>query len=135
MKRPAGFTLLEVLIATSIAAAAIVGVLELFSGSSHLARASVRQTDAMLLAQSLLDRAIWRSDLDEVPDGGERGPSRWTIEVEPYEPRLGHPEGAPSRENESELYELRRVRVTVEWGPPADPRAIELATVRLMERF
>ncbi|RMF21747.1 MAG: prepilin-type N-terminal cleavage/methylation domain-containing protein [Deltaproteobacteria bacterium] len=135
MRKSAGFTLLEVLIAVSVAAIGIVGVLELFSGSSHLARASVRQTDALVLARGVMDETLWRSDLEDGAESGSEGPFRWHVEVEPYEPRLGAPEGEETRENVSNDYELKRVRVRVEWGPPSSPQSVELVSLRVMELF
>ncbi len=135
MKARDGFTLLEVLIATSVAAIGIVGVLELFSGSAHLARASVRQTDALVLAQAVMDEALWRSDLEDGGESGSEGPFRWHIEIEPYDPRLGAPDGEQVRENVSNDYELKRVRVTVDWGQPGSSQSVELTSLRIMERF
>jgi prepilin-type N-terminal cleavage/methylation domain-containing protein len=48
-----GFTLLEVMIAVSIAAIGIVSLLELFGGSMRLARAASDQTKAIVIASSV----------------------------------------------------------------------------------
>jgi len=130
-----GFTVLEVLIATSVAAVGIVGVLELFSGSARLARAAVRQTDALVLARAVMDEALWRSDLEDGGENGSEGPFRWHVEIEPYDPRLGVPEGEQVRENVSNDYELKRVQVTIEWGQPGSSRSVQLSSLRIMERF
>ena len=135
MKGRSGFTLLEVLIATSIAAVGIVGLLELFSGSSHLARASIKQTRALLLARSLMDSALWRADLERGESRDANDEFRWQVKIEPYEPRLGAPDNAESRENVSDSYELKRVRVRVEWGDPGQAHRVSLSSVRIMELF
>ena len=77
MSRNRGFTLLEVMLAVSIAAIGIVSLLELFGGSMRLARVSSDQTRAVVLASSLMDQALWRAELPERDFSGEDGAYRW----------------------------------------------------------
>ena len=53
-----GFTLLEVVIAAAVMAVGVAAALELFTGSLRLAGASTRQTDALVLARSLIDEMV-----------------------------------------------------------------------------
>ena len=130
-----GFTLLEVLIASAIAAVGIVAVLELFSGSSRLAGNSSEQTLAIAVARSVIDQALWQSDLDDQTQSGSFERFRWTLSVEPYDPVLGRGEDDEESE-ESEDYELKLIRVTVAWESFAGrEKSIVLSSARIMEAF
>ena len=72
----------------AISAVGIVALLELFSGSVRLAGASARQTEALAVARSVLDRHLWKADLEDTDDSGQWGEYRWHVEVRPMEPQL-----------------------------------------------
>jgi type II secretion system protein I len=130
-----GFTLLEVLIATSIAAVGIVAVLELFAGSTRLAGNSSEQTLAISVARSVMDQALWQGDLDSQSLSGEFDKYRWSLTVEPVEPQLGSGE-EEERPNESQDYELKRIVVTVDWPSLGGrEKSLTLESARIMEAF
>jgi prepilin-type N-terminal cleavage/methylation domain-containing protein len=134
----AGFTLLEVMIATAISAVGIVSLLELFSGSTRLVGASAEQTEAVIVARSIMDAALWQSDLDASDEAnGHSGKYRWRIEIFDYDAQLGvTAESEMGLEKESEDYELKEILVSVAWQTPGGrERSIELNSVRLMEQF
>ncbi len=134
----AGFTLLEVMIATAISAIGIVSLLELFSGSTRLVGASAEQTEAVIVARSIMDAALWQSDLDASDEAsGESGKYRWRIEIYDYQPQLGGTvDQEMELENESEDYELKEILVSVDWETPGGvARGLRLNSVRLMEQF
>lgn len=135
MSEQRGFTLLEVLVASSIAAIGIVTVLELFAGSSRLAGASTRQSEALITARSVMDQALWQADLDDGLTQDTWGDYAWTLEVRPIEPQLGSTEENP-RENESDDYELKEIVVTVRWNVARGvEKSVTLSSARIMEQF
>jgi prepilin-type N-terminal cleavage/methylation domain-containing protein len=134
MRRAHGFTLLEVMIAVSIAAIGIVSLLELFGGSMRLARISAEQTRAVVLASSLMDQALWRAELPERDFEGDEGDFRWHMTIEAVDPQLGATEEEPLEE-QSEDYELYEVAVWVEWGGAQTPKSVVLKSLRVMEKF
>jgi prepilin-type N-terminal cleavage/methylation domain-containing protein len=133
-----GFTLLEVMIAVSISAIGIVSLLELFGGSMRLARLSSEQTEAMAIASSVMDRALWRAELPEreFEDVIERESTsyRWTMVIEAVDPTFGSSEEEPL-EDISDDYELYEITVQVAWGESDPPKSIVLKSLRVMERF
>lgn len=133
----AGFTLVEVMIATAIAAIGIVSLLELFSGSTRLVGVSAEQTEALIVARSIMDAALWQADVDESDQSsGSYGNYRWEIEVYELEPQLGQVEGEEQEpETLSEDFELKEIRVRVSWPTPSGDRSIQLETARVMESF
>ena len=133
--RERGFTLLEVMVAVAISAVAIVSVLELFAGSTRLARVSVRQTEALVVARALLDQQLWPVEIEDGEQSGTEGHLRYRVLVEPVAPALGVPEDEEGPEEESEDYELKRIDVVVSWDTPAGEKSVALSTARLVELF
>jgi prepilin-type N-terminal cleavage/methylation domain-containing protein len=129
-----GFTLLEVMIAVSIAAIGIVSLLELFGGSMRLARAASDQTKAIVIASSVMDSVLWKPELPEGGDAGDIGDYHWVMDVRPVDPELGSTADEPL-EDISESYELYEITIEVSWGQSDTPRQIRLRSRRLMERF
>ena len=135
-----GFTLIEVLVATSVAAIGIVAVLELFSGSTRLAGAAVDQTQALAIGRSVMDQALWRVDLDEGTERGDVEEYHWTREVLPLEPSLGRSDKDDShlgkKDEESDDFELKEILVVVTWKNAGGiEKEIRLSSARLMEKF
>jgi len=135
-----GFTLIEILVATSVAAIGIVAVLELFSGSTRLAGAAVDQTQALAVGRSVMDQALWRVDLDEGTERGDVEEYHWTREVLPLEPSLGRSDVDDShfgkKDQESDDFELKEILVVVTWKNAGGiDKEIRLSSARLMEKF
>jgi general secretion pathway protein I len=129
-----GFTLLEVMIAVSIAAIGIVSLLELFGGSMRLARAAYDQTNAIVVASSIMDSVLWKPELPEGDTAGDEGQYHWIMSVKPVDPELGSTEDEPL-EDISDSYELYEIAIEVSWGQSDTPKQITLRSRRLMERF
>lgn len=133
-----GFTLMEVLIATSVAAIGIVAALELFSGSTRLAGASVDQTRALVIARSVMDQVLWRIDIDDGTEAGKVDEYRWTREVVTLEPSLGRSDTDELGEKaeESDDFELKGVLVVVSWTNAGGvDKEVRLSSARIMEKF
>lgn len=138
MRSERGFTLMEVLIATSVAAVGIVAALELFSGSTRLAGASTEQTQALVIARSVMDQVLWRIDIEDGTESGEVDEYRWTREVVTLEPSLGRRDADElgEEEEESEDFELKGVSVVVSWTNPGGvDKEVRLSSARIMEKF
>ena len=137
MRRSAGFTLLEVMIATAISAIGIVALLELFSGTTRLVGAATSQTDAIVVARSVMDALVWQADLDNADvTSGVYGRYRWRAELFDYEPQIGGTEDEEQQPEEvQEDYELKEIVVTVSWDTAAGEKSIVLDTARIMEHF
>jgi general secretion pathway protein I len=129
-----GFTLLEVMIAVSIAAIGIVSLLELFGGSMRLARAASDQTNAIIVASSLMDGVLWKPELPEGEKAGDVGDYHWVMNVRPVDPEFGSTEDDPLKDI-SDSYELYEITIDVSWGQAEAGKSITLRSRRIMERF
>jgi len=133
-----GFTLMEVLIATSVAAIGIVAALEVFSGSTRLAGASTDQTQALVIGRSVMDQVLWRIDIEDGTESGELDEYRWTREVVTLEPSLGRSDtdDLGEKDAESEDFELKGVSVVVSWTNAGGvDKELRLSSARIMEKF
>jgi len=131
--RQRGFTLLEVMIATSIMAVGIVGALELFSGSLRLAGNADRQSAATVLARALIDEELWRDVLEDNQRNGTEGDFAWTVITHPIDRELiGREE-----QDHAELHDIADemglwlIEAEVSWESPSGRKAISLETARI----
>ena len=81
-----------------------------------------------------MDRALWRAELPETELEGESGQYQWTLSIQRIDPQLSSEEEDP-RENESDLYDLMEVIVSVRWGIPGAEKTVSLQSARVMEQF
>jgi general secretion pathway protein I len=116
----AGFTLLEVLVATVILAVAVTALLELAGRGLRLLHAAGEHQEALHLADRLL------RDSEETGEGvtsGSEGPYAWERRLAAVPvPEDLTPPGQPAPR-------LLALTVTVRWSPG---RAVELATLRAL---
>lgn len=123
MKR-AGYTLLEVLVATAIFAIAAVVVLSALSSSTQNAARVTDRDRAMLLAREKLDellidrKAPKNIPIEGVFDAAQTGsvPCGWRAQLSTFEAGVKSPD-APA---------LERVQVEVWWGPENDRHSFRL---------
>lgn len=126
-RRDAGFTLLEVIVATMLAALALVA---LFQASS----AGLLTVDTATRLEMAVDRA--QSHLAEFADGGAIAPGEsegddgdgyhWRLTARPV---ATQPAGAPDQTGApASLYD---VAVTVSWGVGRHQRSVQLETERI----
>ena len=132
MKGQRGFTLLEVMIATAIMAMGIVGALELFTGSLRLAGDAERQSQATVLARSLVDEELWRDVLEDGERSGTEGRFSWSVATHPIDREL-----VGRDEDQGELHDvtgelgLWRIEAEVRWEAPAGQKSLVLETARI----
>jgi hypothetical protein len=115
----------------------IVSALELFSGSMGLAGASAKQTRALVLGRSIVDSALWRSDLEEGEVNGEHEEFQWLLTTHVVDRQLlsydEQDEGVFGLDS-GVGYELMEIVVEVGWPSPlGGTKSIVLETVRLVE--
>lgn len=138
MRSERGFTLMEVLIATSVAAIGIVAALELFAGSTRLAGAATDQTRALVIARSVMDQMLWHIDMNDGTETGDVDEFHWTREVLTIEPSLGRSDSDElgEKEKDSDDFELKAVSVVVSWTNAGGvDKEVRLSSARIMEKF
>ena len=120
-----GFTLIEVLVALTILALALVPLLRIYSGGAKGADRSDHYLRASAVAESLLASAGSEYSLQE---GEITGRSArifdWTLTIRPYQPEL----------NENSPLELFEVEAAVRWTKGARTRGLTLTTLRAAQR-
>ena len=130
MRRTAGFTLLEMIVATVIMSIAVVGLLSGLAGSTHNAiklrdydrmvqLARLRMND-LLVDQTLLPGAALSDTFNRAQAGGlEAG---WQAQIMPFE----QPPVPPAA---GQLV-LDRIRLTVWWGAERERRTFTMEAFR-----
>jgi len=135
MKRAAGFSLLEVLVAFVILALVATAIFGLFGGALRTASTSEDWSRAVLVAQSRLALAASVQPLREGSEAGtdDDGRIAWQTAVAPYV----IPDAKPELERVSETMATKLYRVTVDVryaGGDGRERTLSLATVKLGPR-
>jgi prepilin-type N-terminal cleavage/methylation domain-containing protein len=118
----AGFTLLEVMVALTIVAVAVVSLIELSAHGTRLLKLSTDHQRAVELA----DRIVRDTDVsEEAVDAGEEGVFAWErrVALVPMPEELEN-RSAPGREGGPRLFS---VSVAVRWGRG---QTVEVATLR-----
>ncbi|MFQ6104239.1 MAG: prepilin-type N-terminal cleavage/methylation domain-containing protein [Candidatus Glassbacteria bacterium] len=106
-----GFTLIEIIVATTILGLALVAVLQVFSIGISSARKSQRMTMAVSIARNLMEEVISRDDIEDGYDRGsiEEFGIEYSIDIRPAE------------------YEgLHEVEVAVTWSDAMENREYQL---------
>lgn len=135
-RRRRGFTLLEVTVAVAVMGIGIVGALELFTGSMKLAGEVDNQTKALVLARSLVDEAMWRTELEEETRSGSEGKFNWTLEARPIERQLvgldeEGDDGLRDADGELGLWQLS---AEVRWLGTRGEKSVLIQSARIAEK-
>ena len=125
LARGAGFTLLEVLVASVLMAAVFVAAMSVMSGSlRNLDRMRPHQL-ALTHARELMTEELLREQLAPERSRGQWDDGdRWQVEITPLAASAPQATGPA----------LFRVRVDVAWGDPRQPKTYRLETVQLAKR-
>ena len=128
LRRPGGFTLLEVVVAMAIVGLGVVTLLEIFSSGLRLGARSSVETESMAYGRQVMDEALARPAVEAGPlQGTVQDRARWQLRVEDV------------REAERTLslsspFELKEVTVAVRLTDGGREREIELKTFKLVRR-
>lgn len=122
MRRPHGFTLLEVIVAFALLALALTLLLGSLSGATRQIRAADDATRASLHAQSLLAQIGVGEILQPGHRQGEfeRGRYRWDLEIAPYR----DPAKVDTPVRDLSAPELLQLRLTTRWGDEPRQRIV-----------
>ncbi len=124
-RRERGFTLIEVLVAMTVLALALVPLLRIYSGGATGADTADHYLRASAVAESLLASAGSEYSLQEGEiTGRSAGKFDWTLTIRPYRPEL----------NQNSPLELFEVEAAVRWTRGARTRRLTLTTLRAAER-
>ncbi len=128
--RQRGFTLIEVVIALAVFAVAVGVCMQIATAGLRQSRIAAEQTQAALLAQSLLDMYGVGERLEPGRDSGRlAGDYQWEIEVTPYEVPL--PTDSPLAPGFSAV-QLFRLDLTIRWPAGQNERSARFSTLRAM---
>ena len=125
---PAGFTLLEVVVALVIASLALIGLFQAGSGGLFAVDTAARAEEALQRAQSHLaavgrDAALVEGDTT----GDDGGGYRWQLHVLPVTQR----QAVAADGVTSQMTTLFDVQVSISWKAHGHKRAVVLRTLRL----
>jgi len=128
--RQRGFTLIEVVMALAIFAVAVGLCLQIATGAMKQTRTAADQTQAALLAQSLLDIAGTGERLRPGRTGGRLdGGYSWELDVSPYEAEL---DSASPLSNGLLAVQLYRMDLVLSWEVGEQRRDVTFSTLRAM---
>ena len=127
-----GFTLMEILVAFVVLAAAVGVLYRTFSAGLRNVDAVAGYSEAIAIAEAKITGLGLEQPLQEGDEAGSTEDRRfnWKIAVQPYTP----PGSAPAQPGGFiSPHQLLRATVTVTWNERGDQkRTVELSTVRLL---
>ena len=127
IQQSAGFTLLEVIVATAIASLAFIALFNMSSDGIIASGTATSTEEAIERARSHLAAISRDSDLNEGEYEGEDGGGfRWRISVHPVEIS-----GSETTTHTGFVGQLLAVEVTVSWGRGHRVRAVTLKSLCL----
>ncbi len=128
--RQRGFTLIEVVIALAVFAVAVGVCMQIATSGLRQTRIAAEQTQAALLAQSILDMHGVGERLEPGRSSGRlEGDYQWEIEVSPHEPPL---ESASPLAPGFSAVQLFKLDLTIRWPAGQKERSERFSTLRAM---
>jgi Tfp pilus assembly protein PilV len=122
--RGAGFSLLEVLVATTLMGLVLVVLLQVLTTALRAQEASLRRSQAVLVAEKVLQEYCAGFSLDAAQYQGREGEYAYRVSVTPqYEFSLQQTRGKVW---------AALIQVTVSWQEQGRVKSLELQTVRSM---
>lgn len=124
-----GYTLIEVIVAFALLAAALTLLLGTLSGAARQVRGAADAGRAALHAQSLLDQVGVGEELKPGAREGEfeEGVYRWALQVKPWV----DPSQPPAAPRDPSAPRLLEVAMLVEWGEGGPRQRLALRTLRM----
>ena len=128
--RVRGFTLIEIVAALAVLAVTVGLCLQIATSALRQTRNAAEQTQAALLAQSLLDAAGTGERLRPGRSSGQLDEGyRWELEVSPFEGELGTESPLEPSLMAVRLY---RLELSLSWDVGSDQRTVRFSTLRAM---
>lgn len=125
-----GFTLIEVVIALAVFAVAVGVCMQIATAGLRQSRVAAEQTQAALLAQSLLDLHGVGERLQPGRSSGRlEGDYSWEIEVTPHEPVM---ESVSPLAPGFSAVQLFKLELTIRWPAGRSERSAKFSTLRAM---
>lgn len=128
--RQRGFSLIEVVIALAVFAVAVGVCMQIATAGLRQSRIAAEQTQAALLAQSLLDMHGVGERLEPGRSSGRlEGDYQWELDVTPYEVPLQTDSPLASGFSAVQLF---RLDLTIRWPAGPNERSARFSTLRAM---
>ena len=128
VKRRAGFTLLEVVVAMAIVGLGVVTLLEIFSLGLRLGARSSVETESMAYGRQIMDEILARRNIDEgATQGNFQDRGRWQLRIQ----NVNEPERTLSL---GAGWELKQLSVAMRLGAAGREREVEIMTLRLVRK-
>jgi general secretion pathway protein I len=125
LRNEKGFTLLEIIVAITILATAILALVQMFSGSLNQTAQADRYLNGVYLAKqkfSQLEMANFETEADEGKfDSSED--YNWQLEVLPYESSLN---------NEEARIKIQKISLRVYWEDQGQEKEVQLVTLKTL---
>jgi type II secretory pathway pseudopilin PulG len=121
------------MVALAILGIGIVTVLELFAGSLRLGVKASRHTQAAIYAQNVMSRLFAQTWLDDGQEGGELpGGYAWRARVQEIHPDEDRSRLQPNRQNQTDLFHLKEIEVSVSWSEGMGEQNLVLHSLRTL---
>lgn len=128
--RQRGFSLIEVVIALAVFAVTVGVCMQIATAGLRQSRIAAEQTQAALLAQSLLDMHGVGERLEPGRSSGRlEGDYQWELDVTPYEVPLQTDSPLASGFSAVQLF---RLDLTIRWPAGPNERSARFSTLRAM---
>jgi general secretion pathway protein I len=129
IKQQQGFSLMEILVAFSILAISLTVILQVFGKNNRIAFFAQDYTQALTLAESLLDAIGREEKLEAGGNSGIHGKKyHWTTTITEHTPV------EEDIEFDRIAYQLFQVSVKVEWGVDEHSRSVDLNSLRIAKK-
>lgn len=126
-KVPAGFTLLEVVVAMTIIGLGVVTLLEIFSSGLRLGARSSERSEMLTYGRQAMDEVLARRRLEERREEGvPGGTGRWRVEVQPVQQEASSLALASA-------WELKEVTLELKYRDGGRQKQVQLKTLRLVK--
>ena len=124
LQRPCGYTLIEILVAVSIMAIALVGILKLFSGGLKSSALSDEYARGILHAREVMEELLLSERISEGKLTGEfKDGYKWKAEIRRYE--------SAAKQQRRATFDALEINLSVMWDSLGKEKRFDLNTIRV----
>jgi len=121
------------MVALAILGIGVVTVLELFAGGLRLGVKASRYTQAAIYAQNVMGRLFAQTALDDGEESGELpGGYAWRARIQEIHPDDDRSRLQPNRQNQTDLFHLKELEVSVSWAENSGEQSFVLHSLRML---